>query len=240
MIFYRIYQIFIMLPLLFVITLFDSIFTFFLCILGFGRFAGYKPQVLWGRLFSWLSFVNVKVIGREHLEKGRSYLFVANHQGAYDIFACYGWLGHDFRWMMKQSLRNIPFVGMACAALKQIFVDNSSVQGIKRTMRDAEKELNKGMSLVVFPEGSRSRNGKMGRFKKGAFKLAIEFNLPVVPVTIDGSYDVMPRTAIAPRPGVIHLTIHEPIFPGKDGHDLDQLMARSYEEIASSLPEDKR
>ena len=240
MIFYRIYQIFIMAPLLLVLTIADSLFTFFMCLLGLGRWAGYKPQVLWGRLFCWLTFVNVKVVGREHLEAGRSYLFVANHQGAYDIFAVYGWLGHDFRWMMKQSLRNIPFVGFACAALHQIFVDNSSVHGIRKTMQDAETELKKGMSLVVFPEGARTLDGKMHSFKKGAFKLAIEFNLPVVPVTIDGAYKVMPRRSKLPRPGVIHLTIHPPIFPGPEGHKFDELMATSRETIASSLPEDQR
>lgn len=96
------------------------------------------------------------------------------------------------------------------------------------------------MSVVVFPEGARTPDGKMHAFKRGAFILATEFNLPVVPVTIDGAYAVMPRQARMPRPGRIILTIHHPIEASADGHDLPALMKESREAIASSLPEDQR
>ena len=164
-----------------------------------------------------------------------SYVFVANHQGAYDIFTVYGYLGHNFRWMMKQSLRKIPFVGWACAWSRQIFVDNSSASATRRTMQEAEQQLSGAMSLVVFPEGARSWTGKMSRFKKGAFRLAIEFNLPVVPLTIDGAFDVLPRFKKMPNPGHICLTIHKPIYPSADGHDLSELMEESYREIEGGL-----
>lgn len=235
MILYRIYQIVVMVPLIVVLTILTATFTFTLCILGLGRWAGYWPQVLWARCFCWLAWVKVRVRGRGHISRGRAYLFVANHQGAYDIFSIYGYLGHNFRWMMKESLRKIPFVGFACAASKQIFVDNKSVGGVRKTMEAAEKQLAGGMSLVVFPEGQRTWNGKMNRFKKGAYKLAMEFNLPVVPITIDGAYKVMPRTAKLPRPGTITLTIHNVIEPPAEGYDLDDLMARTYQAISSGL-----
>lgn len=236
MLLYRVWQFLVMIPLIVVSTILTALFTFTACMLGFGRWAGYWPQIPWARLFCWLAFVRVTVKGRENIDSRTSYLFVANHQGAYDIFAIYGYLGHNFRWMMKQSLRRIPFVGFACAASHQIFVDNSSVAGVKRTMTDAERQLRGGMSLVVFPEGARTFDGRMRPFKKGAYKLAMEFNLPVVPLTIDGAFDVMPRFRKLPRPGHITLTIHPPIEPGADGHNLDRLMDESRRSIESALP----
>ncbi|WP_304510879.1 lysophospholipid acyltransferase family protein [Duncaniella muris] len=235
MIIYSIYQILIMIPLLAVATVIAAVITVTGSALGFGRWWGYYPQVLWARLFCWLSFVRVTVRGRENIDPKVSYVFVANHQGAYDIFTVYGYLGHNFRWMMKQSLRKIPFVGWACAWSQQIFVDNSSASATRRTMQQAERQLSGGMSLVVFPEGARSWTGEMARFKKGAFRLAIEFNLPVVPLTIDGAFDVLPRFKKMPVPGHICLTIHKPIHPSADGHDQVRLMEESYREIESGL-----
>ncbi len=204
--------------------------------LGGGRWWGYYPAVLWSKLWCWMAFVRVTVSGKENVDKKTSYVFVANHQGAYDIFSIYGYLGHNFRWMMKQSLRKIPFVGYACEKAHQIFVDKSSRTALKRTMERAEEQLRGGMSLVVFPEGARTPDGKMHNFKKGAFMLASEFNLPVVPLSIDGVYKVMPRTATLPRPGHIRLTIHRPIFPPEGGYDMESLMKESEAVIASVLP----
>ncbi len=237
MLLYRIWQFCVMMPVMLVWTIITATFTLIACTLGFGRWAGYWPQVLWARIFCWTAFVRVDVRGRHNIDPATSYLFVANHQGAYDIFSIYGYLGHNFRWMMKQSLRKIPLVGFACAASRQIFVDNSSVAGVKRTMHEAEKLLSGGMSLVVFPEGARTWDGRMRRFKKGAYKLAMEFNLPVVPLTIDGAFDVLPRFRLLPRPGRITLTIHPPVAPGHDGHDLDSLMQQTSQTIGSALPD---
>ena len=237
MIFYRIYQILIMLPILVVATIITAIVTVIGSALGGGRWWGYYPEIWWSRLWCWLAFVRVTVKGRGNVDKSTSYVFVANHQGAYDIFTIYGYLGHNFRWMMKQSLRKIPFVGFACASSHQIFVDKSSRSALKRTMERAEEQLRGGMSLVVFPEGARTPDGRMHTFKKGAFLLATEFNLPVVPMTIDGVYKVMPRTAWLPRPGHVTLTIHKPIEPPEGGYNLPELMEEAYSEIATSLHE---
>lgn len=200
---------------------------------------GYWPGHLWARAFCLLSLVRVRVSGRENIDRRTSYVFVANHQGAYDIFAIYGYLGHNFRWMMKKSLESIPFVGYSCRVSGHIYVDNSSPSATAATMATAERQLSGGMSVVVFPEGSRSRDGRMHAFRRGAFKLATEFSLPVVPVTIDGAYDVMPRGSVLPRPGRINLTIHAPIHASSDTgrHELSDLMERSAAAIASALPE---
>lgn len=236
-----IYQWFIAAPILLILTLLTAITTIIGCTLGKGDFWGYYPAQLWSRLFCILSFVRIEVQGRENINSKTSYVFVANHQGAYDIFLIYGYLNHNFKWMMKKSLRNIPFVGKACEAAGHIMVDNSSPHKLKETMEKAENTLKDGMSLVVFPEGARTLDDHIHRFKKGAYQLAVEFNLPVVPLTIDGAYYIMKRGTYTVKPGKIVLTIHKPIYPQEhEGHNLNELMETSYKAIVSALPEKNR
>lgn len=226
-----------MMPLMIAVTIITAVITIVACALGGGRWWGYYPARIWARIFCWLTFVKVTVSGRDNISADTAYVFVANHQGAYDIFSIYGYLNHNFRWMMKSGLRSIPLVGYACEKSQQIYVDKSSPSALKRTMSRAESLLSKGMSIVVFPEGARTFDGKVRQFKRGAFTLAQEFNLPVVPVTIDGAYSVLPRTSKLPRPGHIHLTIHKPILPGEQGHDMQQLISVSRQTIVETLPE---
>ncbi len=234
---YRIYQLFIMLPLMLIATVIAAIVTITACALGGGRWWGYWPAHIWGRIFCWLTLVRVTVKGRGNVSPTTSYVFVANHQGAYDIFSIYGWLNHNFRWMMKAELRKIPLVGFACEMSKQIYVDKSSPSALRHTMARAERLLSDGMSIVVFPEGARTWDGKMRPFRRGAFMLAQEFNLPVVPITIDGAFSVMPRFKKLPHWGHITLTIHEPIMPPAEGHDTTTLARDAQQAIASVLPQ---
>ncbi len=238
MFFYRIYQFLFMMPLLLVFTVLAALTTIIGSMLGFPWTMGYYPGRIWAKLFCTLSFVRVQVRGREKIATDTSYVFVANHQGAYDIFAIYGFLGHNFRWLMKKGLERIPLVGYSCRVSGHIYVDNSSPSAVRATMQEAEKRLAGGMSVVVFPEGSRTKDGKIHAFRRGAYSLAMEFGLPVVPITIDGAYSVLPRGKWLPRPGKIVLTVHDPILPGPGGrHELSELMAASYRAITSALPD---
>ncbi|MDE5608563.1 MAG: 1-acyl-sn-glycerol-3-phosphate acyltransferase [Muribaculaceae bacterium] len=236
MIFYRVYQILIALPLLLVATIMASLVTIIAVMLGI-KAGSYYPAHIWAKLWCWLNFVKVTVRGHQNVDKKTSYVFVANHQGAFDIFSIYGFLGHDFKWMMKVSLRKIPLVGYTCYRAGHIFVDRSSAAAVRRTMEDAEKRLKGGASLVVFPEGARTWDGHMRQFKKGAFQLAMEFNLPLVPVSVDGSFDVMPRTARLPRPGHIILTIHRPVQSSASADERDKAMEQTARTIREALPE---
>lgn len=236
----RIYQIVIMLPLMLAATFITAFVVSLGSICFGGKWWGYYPAKWWSKFIMWISLCRVTVRGVNNLDKKTSYIFVCNHQGAYDIFAIYGWLGHNFKWMMKQALRHIPMVGYACYRAGHIYVDKSSPSAIRNTMETAEKQLRGGMSVVVFPEGTRSKNGRLGNFKRGAYMLAQEFNLPVVPVTIDGSYDIMPISAKLPRPGHIILTIHKPIEPTDDGHEISDLIERTRKAITDALPEKNR
>ena len=235
---YRIYQLFIALPIILVASILTSLTTTVGCLLGNGHFWGYHPGRLWARLIIRVLLLPIKVEGREHLKDKQSYVFVSNHQGAFDIFIIYGFLGRNFKWMMKHQLRKMPLVGVACDAAHHIFVDRSGPHKIRETYDKAREILREGMSLVVFPEGSRTFTGHMGKFRRGAFMLADELQLPVCPLTINGSFNVMPRTRdmkwVLWHP--LRLTIHEPIEPTGQGKEyVDAVVEESYKRVMSGL-----
>ena len=237
---YRTYQLLIALPLIAIYTLITSLIVTIGCTLGNGHFWGYYPGKWWAQFIIRILLLPVKVEGRENLVKGQSYVFVANHQGAFDIFLIYGFLSRNFKWMMKRQLRQMPFVGKACESAHHIFVDKRGASKIRETYDRARQTLQGGMSLVVFPEGARSFTGHMGVFKRGAFMLADDIELPVVPLTINGSFDIMPRTRdmkwVVWHP--LRLTIHKPILPvGKGTDNIKYLEQESYKVVMGGLEE---
>ena len=235
---YRIYQLFIAAPVILVATIITAVTVTIGSTLGNGHFWGYYPGRWWGWVIIRVLLLPVKVEGRENLQSGQSYVFVSNHQGAFDIFLIYGFLQRNFKWMMKRQIRNIPLVGLACEASHQIFVDKRGPSKIKETYTKARATLKDGMSLVVFPEGSRSFTGHMGVFRRGAFMLADELQLPVAPLTINGSFNVMPRMRdmhfVNWHP--LTLTIHKPIAPiGQGAENIKHLEQESYQVVMSGL-----
>ena len=234
---YRIYQCIFMAPVLVVASIITALLTGIGRMLGGGKWWGYYPAHIWGKIVCWITMVKVSVTGKENIDPKKPYVFVANHQSAYDIFVIYGYLGHSFRWMMKKSLEKIPFIGWSCKRAGMVFVDNSSPAAIKETMAKARTQLQNDQSLIVFPEGSRTWNGKLSPFKKGAYLLAVQFGLPIVPITIDGAFDVMPRFKKVPNWGHVKLTIHKPIVPPEGGFRIKDVMEETYNTIHSSLPE---
>ena len=235
---YRAYALFVFLPLFLIVSLITAIVTIVGCKLGNGHFWGYYPGKLWSCFTLRILFLPVKVEGRENLVSGQSYVFVSNHQGSFDIFLIYGFLGRNFKWMMKKSLRKLPFVGKACESAGHIFVDRSGPKKVLETIRQAKDSLKDGVSLVVFPEGARTFTGHMGYFKKGAFQLADDLQLAVVPVTIDGSFEILPRTGKWIHRHRMILTIHDPIPPkGKGMENIKATMAEAYAAVESALPE---
>ena len=233
-IFYRIYEYCIALPILIILTIITAILTIIGSLFSH-QWWGYYPPRIWAKCWCWLLFIKVEVKNRELINPNQAYVFVANHQGAFDIFTIYGFLNHNFKWLMKKSLQNIPLVGWACIAAGHVLVDRSSPSAVAKTMATARRRLTNGMSLVIFPEGSRSSDGRIKPFKRGAFKLAIDFDRPLVPVTIDGSYRVMRKDSYGINPGKVTLTIHRPIDPKSD--DMERIIQNSFEAIQSALPE---
>ena len=234
---YYIYQLCIALPILIVLTILTALVTILGSWIGSAHVWGYYPGKIWSQLFCFFLLLPVKVKGHKNINHKTSYVFVANHQGSFDIFLIYGFLGRNFKWMMKKSLRKAPFIGKACESAGHIFVDRSGPRKVLETIQQARKTLTGGTSLVVFPEGARTFTGHMGYFKKGAFQLADELQLAVVPLTIDGSFDILPRTGKFVNWHRMTLTIHDPILPKGQGIDnIKQTMEEAYEVIQASLP----
>lgn len=236
---YRIYQFVIVLPLGLLATFLAAVITSIGSLISSAHFWGYWPGKIWSWFMCRILLLPICVEGREHLDPRQSYVFVANHQGPMDIFLIYGFLGRNFKWMMKKALRKIPFVGYACEKARHIFVDKSGPAAIKATIEQARTTLQGGTSLVVFPEGSRTFTGHMGIFRKGAFQLADDLQLPVVPITIDGSFDVLRRQdgLFFVNYHTMRLVIHAPIHPNGKGSEHQQaVMQQAYQIIMNDLP----
>ncbi len=208
---YTVYEFLIFLPLGIALTAITALIT--IAITPFSKSAkwGYYPAIVWARVMCAIAFVRVRIVGRHLYDTKQSYIFVSNHQSAYDIFPIYGYIGSRFVWIMKQEIQKIPLVGKACEAVGHIFIDRSSAIKSKRSMEAAERKLRNGLSVVLFPEGSRTRDGALGRFKRGAFSIAADLHLPVVPITINGAYDVLPAGSCLIKPGRIELIFHQPL-----------------------------
>lgn len=243
--FYDLYVLFVFLPLFLILTILTALATTIGCSLGGEKVFSYYPGMIWSRLTCLLALCPVKVSGGEKLDRSRSYVFVSNHQGAFDIFLLYGYLGQPVKWIMKQSLRKIPLVGKACESAGFIFVDRSSAQAAARSVLEAEKKLKSGASVVLFPEGTRSLSGKLGRFKRGAFQMALDLKIPIVPVTINGSFEIMPRNSHFLHPHRMELILHDPIDVSSYSAGgvketlalLSSLSEQSRKEISDSLAE---
>ena len=224
---YKLYTLFIFVPLFVIASILTALTTTIGSQLGNGHFWGYYPGKCWSWFTIRMLFLPVKIEGREHLDPKQSYVFVSNHQGAFDIFLIYGFLGRNFKWMMKKGIRKIPLVGLACEKAHHIFVDKSGASKIKKTYDTARETLRGG-----------SFTGHMGKFRRGAFMLADELQLPVCPLTINGSFDVMPRTKDwhFPQWHRLRLTIHQPIFPKGKGTEYEKkTMNEAYTSVMNGL-----
>jgi 1-acyl-sn-glycerol-3-phosphate acyltransferase len=169
----------------------------------------------------------VSVSGRENIDPKRSYVIVSNHQSHYDVFVLYGWLGVDFKWVMKKELRKVPALGIACEKAGHIYIDRSDKQGALNSLNAAKKIIKDGTSVIFFPEGTRSTTGQMGDFKKGAFYMALDLGIPVLPITIIGTGKILPPHTVDLFPGRVQMIIHQPIpVDGYTMKDIEELMSR--------------
>ena len=166
------------------------------------------------RLWSWLILattgVSVDVRGLDRLQAGTTYIFVSNHQSIYDIPVVFASLPYQLRIIAKESLGNFPFLGWHLRRTGHLLVDrkNPDRAGILRRWKALVEQ---GLSLIIFPEGTRSQTGRVGIFKAGSFLLAIEAGLPIVPLSVDGTRYVMRKGQLTTRPGHATLVVHAPI-----------------------------
>ncbi len=233
---YKFYEWFIFVPLLGLSTLIFGTSAAILAIIVNPNFASQVCAVSWARFISFITPVFVKVTGRENLDKNKSYIIVSNHQSHYDILTVYGWLGVDFKWVMKKELRKIPALGIACEKIGHIFIDRSNPGAAVESLKEAKAKLTAGTSVMFFPEGTRSKDGKIGQFKKGAFRMAADLDLPLLPVTIKGTREILPAGTYNLFPGKAELIIHKPIEPSNYGSaDIENLIEETRQAIISGM-----
>lgn len=234
---YNIYTYLIATPLFIINSIVNGSLLALFGLMGDRKYFTYWIPRFWAWFTCFVYLIPVTVKGKELLDKKQTYLFLPNHQGYFDIFLIYAYLGHNFKWMMKDYLRNIPFIGYGCAKSGHVYVGDSR-ESIVHAIKESKHNLTNGISMAIFPEGTRTHDGKMGEFKRGAFMLACQLERPIVPITINGSFEVFNREATMVSHHPLELIIHEPIsVEMQKQRGTKGLMQDVYDIIHSSLSE---
>ena len=165
----------------------------------------------WSRTIARCSGVEITVEGMENLEWDRPYIFAANHQSQFDIMALDGFLMVDFRWMAKKELFRIPLVGAGMRLAGTIPIDRSRGRQAMKSLAEAATRIAAGTSVVIFPEGTRTRDGRLQPFKSGAMYLAIKSGVDIVPMAIVGGFEIMPKGCFLVKPGRMVIKIGKPV-----------------------------
>jgi 1-acyl-sn-glycerol-3-phosphate acyltransferase len=190
---------------------------------------------LWGRAVLGIVRVRVAVRGAEHLPPGPA-VYAANHGSALDILVVFGYLPVDFRIIHKRSLYRVPFLGWTLWLGGHVGIDRLHPFRARRSLDAAARRIRSGTSVVVFPEGTRSPDRSVRRFKRGPFTLALEADAPVVPVSLVGVKDVAPRTLLSVRPGGVEIVIHPPLpVAGRSLEDADALAEEVRRVVAAGI-----
>jgi len=193
----------------------------------------------WSRDNLWLSRVRVEIEGLEHVDPRRPQLYVANHSGLHDILSLAAHFPVQFRWIAKKSLFRIPFMGWHMRRSVYIAIDRENPREAARSIIEAAAAIERGVNAVAFPEGTRSLTGELGKFRSGAFALALRAGVPLVPVTIEGSYRVIMPGTLQVNPGVLlRIKIDKPIdLSSYRRSEKNRLMEEVFEIMSRNLDE---
>jgi len=187
---------------------------------GIGRF--------WSRSLLRICGVKVVLHGAEFIDRNRSCIYASNHASMFDIPVVIGGLPDDIRLVYKKELERIPVFGWGLKYGSYIGIDRGRGAEARKSLDEAIEKIRKGASVLLFVEGTRSEDGKLQTFKRGAFHLAARAGVPVIPLTINGSYNIVPKHSLRIRPGTVDLMLSPPItIKGENDRDTErQLMER--------------
>jgi 1-acyl-sn-glycerol-3-phosphate acyltransferase len=191
----------------------------------------------WGRILLWIGHIPVQVEGLEHLKEGQAYVYAANHRSNFDIFVLIALLPGRFVFIAKKSLFQIPIFGWALSRMGSVPVDRSNLQEAVKSLNRATALVRSGVSMIIFPEGTRAPSGELLPFKKGVFIMAMKASQPIVPVSLSGTRFIQPRGAIVVHPGPVKMVISPPIFP-QDFRRKEDLMETVRQAIAAHYDPD--
>jgi 1-acyl-sn-glycerol-3-phosphate acyltransferase len=186
----------------------------------------------WGRSILAVSGVRVQVTGAERIDRAAAFIFMSNHQSNFDIPVLLGHLPVPFRWLAKAELFKIPVFGRAMRGAGYIPIDRSDRAAAIASLQKAADAVAGGVSVVIFPEGTRSRDGALKPFKKGGFVMAVQAGVPIVPVALKGTFDIMPKDRLLIRPREVTLEIGEPIATTAYGIETKEALM---DEVRSAL-----
>jgi len=194
-----------------------------------------KYPRFWARTLLRIAGIKVRVIGAENLDPKVTYVFAGNHTSQLDIYSFQASCPHDFRWIAKKELFRIPIFGQAMRKVGFISIDRSRGRDALKSLFMAAQRIADGSSVLIFPEGTRSKNGKLQPFKAGAFLLAIKSGVPVIPIGINNATALLPKGTLLPHPGEIVIRIGEPIptdgYRTKDKQELALLLHKRVGEL---------
>ena len=171
----------------------------------------HKIANLWSKILLLIFNTKVEIIGKENILRGKPQVFMANHQSDFDILIVLAHIPGQFRWLVKKELFNIPIFGAAMKSAGYIEIDRNNKERAMQSLDQAALRIREGKSIMAFPEGSRGRFGEIKPFKQGTFYLAIKSGVPIVPISIIGSGEIMPKRSLKIKPGKIKLVIDKPI-----------------------------
>ena len=171
----------------------------------------HKVARIWAKCILALSNIKVSVKGFSNLKPGRSYIYMANHMSNFDIPVLQAYLPVQFRWLAKAELYRIPLFGYAMKRADYISIDRSDRKSAIESLNKAVNIIRDGVSVVIFPEGTRSNTNNVQPFKKGGFFLAVDSGVPIIPVIIHGTGRIMPKKKMLIKPGNVTLEIKKPI-----------------------------
>lgn len=182
--------------------------------------------------------VRIRVVNRANLDPKQPYVFMANHASSLDIWAAFVAIPRRLRMIAKKQLGRIPLFGWAMRAGRFIFIDRQNAVAARRSIDVAGERIRKGDSVLIFPEGTRTRDGNLGPFKKGGFHLAVRAGVPIVPVAFIGTRELMPRGSFLLRGGQVTAILGEPIpTQGLGEEERANLHERVRSVVASLLAE---
>ena len=171
----------------------------------------HKAANLWGKILLLICNTKVEVIGKENILHSKPQIFMANHQSDFDILIALAYIPGQFRWLVKKELFNIPIFGAAMRSAGYIEIDRQNREKALQSLDEAAMRIREGKSIMTFPEGTRSRSGEIKPFKQGTFHLAIKSGVSIVPVSIIGSGQIMPKRSLKISSGKVKLVIGKPI-----------------------------
>jgi 1-acyl-sn-glycerol-3-phosphate acyltransferase len=188
----------------------------------------------WARLLGFFSGIKVETLGLENIPRDQPVILVANHQGAADIPILLGYLPVRFRFAIKKELFSLPIFGWYLRRAGYFPVDRQVILSAYKTVEQIVEIIKLGESVMVFPEGTRSRDGSLGKFKRGSLMAALRSGAPIIPLAISGSYNIMPRHTYLINPSKVKLSAGKPIYI-KDENEYEQKVEEARDSIAKLL-----